>query len=166
MLGTVTWSLSFPFDSEGKNLKDLIWLYSMRLSSFFHLILSLNQSSLKLFIIFNYSFQYFYCQCFYGRPLIEYLLENIWSKFLQFRFNIRVFEKLIRICEIKHIKLQFWKNGWINPFGSYKFVNVIKILKKRKKYINRVIREPPFTPQFEFPALAFSEKWEGIVMFF
>ena len=65
-------------------------------------------------------------------PNIKYLLENIGSKFLQFRFNIGVFQKLIRICEIKHIKLQFWKNGWINPFGSYKLVNIIKILKEKK----------------------------------
>ena len=134
MLGTVTWSLSFPFDSEGKNLKDLIWLYSMRLSSFFHLMPSLNQSSLKLFI--TDSFQCFYCQHIYGLPLIEYLLENIGSKFLQFRFNIGVFQKLLRICEIKHIKFQFWKNGWINPFGSYKLVNIIKILKEKKRPFN------------------------------
>ena len=70
-------------------------------------------------------------------PLLKaYLLENIWSKFLQFRFNIGVFQKLLRICEIKHIKLQFWKNGWINPFGSYKLVNIIKILKEKKKPFN------------------------------
>ena len=136
MLGTVTWSLSFPFDSEGKNLKDLIWLYSMRLSSFFHLMPSLNQSSLKLFIIFDDSFQCFYCQHLYGLPLIEYLLENIGSKFLQFWFNIGVFQKLVRICEIKHIKLQFWKNGWVNPFGSYKLVNIIKILEEKKRPFN------------------------------